>query len=33
MEYSKRNKTVPVKVATTRAENGHKQNAKTSITI
>jgi hypothetical protein len=32
-EYSKGNKTVPGKVATTRAENGHKQNTKTSVTI
>jgi len=27
------NKTVPGKVATTRTENGHKQNTKTSVTI
>ena len=27
------NKTVPEKVATTRTEDGHKQNTKTSITI
>jgi hypothetical protein len=32
-EYSKGNKTVPGKVATTRTEDGHKQNTKTSITI
>jgi len=32
-EHSKGNKTVPGKVATTRTENGHKQNTKTSTTI
>ena len=32
-EYSKGNKTVPGKVATTRTEDGHKQNTKTSVTI
>jgi len=32
-EYSKGNKTVPGKVATTRSEDGHKQNNKTSLTI
>jgi len=32
-EYSKGNKTVPGKVATTRTEVGHKQNNKTSVTI
>jgi len=32
-EYSKGNKTVSGKVATTRTENGHKQNTKTSVTI
>ena len=32
-EYSKGNKTVPEKVATTRTEDGHKQNTKTSTTI
>ena len=32
-EYSKGNKIVPGKVATTRTENGHKQNTKTSVTI
>jgi len=32
-EHSKENKTVPVKVATARAEDGHKWNIKTSITI
>jgi hypothetical protein len=32
-EYSKGNKTVPGKVATTRIEDGHKYNTKTSITI
>jgi len=32
-EYSKRNKTVPGKVATTRTEDGHKQNTKTSVPI
>jgi hypothetical protein len=31
-EYSKGNKTVPGKVATTRTEDGHKQNTKTSVT-
>ena len=31
--YSKGNKTVPGKVATTRTEDGHKQNTKGSITI
>ena len=31
--YSKGNKTAPGKVATTRTENGHKQNIKTSVTI
>jgi len=30
-EYSKGNKTVPGKVATTHTEDGHKQNTKTSI--
>jgi hypothetical protein len=30
---SKGNKTVPGKVATTRTEDGHKQNTKTSVTI
>ena len=32
-ERSKGNKTVPGKVATTRSEEGHKQNTKTSVTI
>jgi hypothetical protein len=32
-EYGKRNKTVPGKVGTTRTEDGHKQNTKTSATI
>ena len=32
-EYSKGNKTVPGRVATTRTEDGHKQNTKGSITI
>ena len=32
-EYSKGNKTIPEKVATTRTEDGHKWNTKTSITI
>jgi len=32
-EHSKGNKTVPGKVATARAEDGHKQNTKTSVTI
>jgi hypothetical protein len=32
-QYSKRNKTVPGKVTTTRTEDGHKQNTKTSVTI
>jgi hypothetical protein len=32
-EHSKGNKTVPEKVATTCAEDGHKQNTKTSFTI
>ena len=32
-ERSKGNKTVPGKVATTRTEDGHKQNTKTSTTI
>jgi hypothetical protein len=32
-EHSKVNKTVPEKVATTRTEDGHKQNTKTSTTI
>ena len=32
-EHSKGNKTVPGKVATTRTEDGHKQNTKTSTTI
>jgi hypothetical protein len=32
-EFSKENKTVPGKVATTRTEDGHKQNTKTSVTI
>ena len=31
--YSKGNKTVPGKVDTTRIEDGHKQNTKTSVTI
>jgi len=31
--YSKGNKTVPAKVATTRTEDGHKQNTKTNVTI
>ena len=30
---SRGNKTVPEKVATTRTEDGHKQNTKTSTTI
>jgi hypothetical protein len=30
-EHSKGNKTVPGKVATTRTEDGHKQNTKTSL--
>ena len=32
-EHSKGNKTVPEKVATTHAEDGHKQTTKTSTTI
>jgi len=32
-EYSKGNKTVPGKVATTCTEDGHKQNTKTSDTV
>jgi len=32
-EYSKGNKTVPGKVATTHTEDGHKQDTKTSTTI
>jgi hypothetical protein len=32
-EYSKGNKTVSGKVATTRTEDGHKQYTKTSITV
>jgi hypothetical protein len=32
-EYSKGNKTASGKVATTRTEDGHKQNNKTSVTI
>ena len=32
-EHSKGNKTVPGNVATTRTENGHKQNNKTITTI
>ena len=32
-EHSKRNKTLPEKVATRRTEDGHKQNTKTSTTI
>jgi len=32
-EYSKGNKTVPWKVATTRTEDGHKWVTKTSVTI
>jgi len=32
-EHSKRNKTVPEKVATTCIEDGHKQTNKTSTTI
>ena len=32
-EYSKGNKTVPVKVAKTCTEDGHKQTTKTSTTI
>jgi hypothetical protein len=32
-EHSKGNKTVPGKVATTRTEDGHKSNTKTSATI
>ena len=32
-EHSKGNKTVQEKVATTRTEDGHKQNTKTSTTI
>jgi len=32
-EHSKGNKTVPGNVATTRTEDGHKQNTKTSATI
>ena len=33
IEHSKGNKTVPGKVATTRAEDGHKQTTKTSTII
>ena len=33
IEHSKGNKTIPGKVATTRTEDGHKYNTKTSITI
>jgi hypothetical protein len=33
IEYIKGNKTVPGKVATTRTEDGHRQNTKTSVTI
>jgi hypothetical protein len=32
-EHSKGNKTVPTKMVTTRTEDGHKQNTKTSTTI
>jgi len=32
-EHSEGNKTVPEKVATTRTEDGHKQNNKTSTTL
>jgi len=32
-EHSNGNKPVPGKVATTRIEDGHKQNTKTSVTI
>jgi len=32
-EYSKGNKTVPGKMATTPTEDGHKQNTKTSVTL
>jgi len=32
-EHSRENKTLPEKVATTRTEDEHKQNTKTSITI
>ena len=32
-EHSKRNKTVPEKVATTGTEDGHRQTTKTSTTI
>ena len=32
-EHSKGNKTVPVKVATTRTEDGHKETIKTSTTV
>ena len=32
-KHSAGNKTVPEKVATTRTEDGHKENTKTSITI
>jgi hypothetical protein len=32
-EHSKGNKIVPGKVATTRTEDGHKQNIKTSATM
>jgi hypothetical protein len=32
-KYSKENKTVPGKVATTRAEDGHKENTKTGATL
>jgi hypothetical protein len=32
-EYSKGNKTVPEKVATTCTEDGHKQNTKTRFTL
>jgi hypothetical protein len=33
IEYGRENKTVPGKVVTTHAEDGHKENTKTSITI
>jgi hypothetical protein len=32
-EHGKGNKTVPITVATTRTEDGHKQNTKTSTTV
>jgi len=32
-EHSKGNKRVPEKLATTRTEDGHKQNTKTSTTV